>query len=201
MPPHLHRRTPLRQPSPPQPAALLLPPHQPQTSKSATSTKKPQFHLRPPAPRRPVRDPALHRPGPPAHRLQRHRPPPRRPPPLRPPDRQPQPPQTTRCQPQPQNRLIPTPNPIRNRRRDHPRPRTRPPRPRSRIHPWPAPQKPRRNPHGKNAERPRTQTKNQPSHPNSTAKIHHSSRNPGHRSQNQQHKTKKGTGATSARQR
>jgi hypothetical protein len=103
---------------------LLLPPHHPETR----SPQQPALHLRNPPPGRPVSDPALYRPGPPAHRRQRHRPPPRRSPPLRPPDRKPQPSQTRRP-PQCQTR------PRRSRRRDHHRPRTGHPRPTRRSRP------------------------------------------------------------------
>jgi hypothetical protein len=123
MPPHLHRRPPLRQPLPPSGRVLLLPPHQPKASRQPTPTPRPSLHL-PPAPaRRPLRDPILYRPGPPAHRRQRHRPPPRRSPPLRPPDRQPQPAQAPTHPAQRQTHRNP------NRRRDHHRPHPRHPRP------------------------------------------------------------------------
>ena len=127
MPPHLHRRPPLRQPLPPPARVLLLPPHHPKTHRQPATTPQPPLHLPPAAARRPLRHPGLHRRSPAAHRRQRHRPPPRRPPPLRPPDRQPQPPQT----PTRKNHRIPSriPNHLPDCRRDHHRPRTRHPRP------------------------------------------------------------------------
>jgi hypothetical protein len=131
MPPHLHRRTPLRQSMPTSAGVLLLPPHYPKAHRQPETTPQPPLHL-PPAPaRRPLRHPILHRPGPAAHRLQRHRPPPRRPPPLRPPDRQPQPPQTPIRLAQGQHRR----RTRRNRRRDHHRPRAGHHRPTHRTRP------------------------------------------------------------------
>ena len=121
MPPHLHRRPPLRQPLPSPRRVLLLPPHHPKTRRqpaASAAAAAPPSTCRSPKTAPPS---SLHRRSPPAHRRQRHRPPPRRPPPLRPPDRQPQPPQT-----QPQRKPDAEP---RNRRRDHHRPRTRHPRP------------------------------------------------------------------------
>ncbi len=121
MPPHLHRRAPLRQPMPPSGRVLLLPPHHQKTRHQPAPSPKPPLNLRPASPRRPLRHPGLHRPGPPAHRRKRNRSPPRRPPPLRTPDRQPKPPkdpashQTHRRTP--------------NRRRDHHRPHPRHPSP------------------------------------------------------------------------
>jgi hypothetical protein len=122
MPPHLHRRPPLRQPMSPPARVLLLPPHHAKTRRQPNPAPHPPLHLPPAAPRRPFRDPAIHRRSPPAHRRQRNRSPPCRPPPLRTPDRQPQPPQTP-SRPQCQTRAS------RVRRRDHHRPRTRQPRP------------------------------------------------------------------------
>ena len=116
MPPHLHRRPPLRQPMPARRRALLLPSHHPQTHHRSTSPPLSPLRLRPASTRRSLRHPILHRPGPPAHRLQRYRPAPRRTPPLRPPDRKPQ--------PAPRSSSIPRSR-SRNRRRDHPRPRSR----------------------------------------------------------------------------
>ena len=130
MPPHLHRRPPLRQPMPARRRPLLLPPHHPQTSRRRKDPQDPPLHLRPPAPRRPIRHPALHRPGPPANRRQRNRPQKSRPPPLRPSDRQPQPPQTNHHA----KHTIQTANHTPNRRRDHPPPRTRHSRPTIRDH-------------------------------------------------------------------
>jgi hypothetical protein len=117
MPPHLHRRPPLRQRLPAPRRILLLPPHHPKASHQPAPASKPPRHVRPAAPRGPLRHPGLHRRSPAAHRLERNRPPPRRPSPLRPPDRQPKPTQS------------PTHRRTRNRRRDHHRPRTRYPRP------------------------------------------------------------------------
>src|SRR6266487_4199784 len=92
MPPHLHRRPPLRQRLPAPRRILLLPPHHPPPRRQPKPAPKPPLNLPPVPAGRPIRHPGLHRRSPAAHRLQRNRPPPRRPPPLRPPDRQPQPP-------------------------------------------------------------------------------------------------------------
>jgi len=181
MPPHLHRRPPLRQPMPASGRVLLLPPQHPQTRDSLARPPKPPLHLRNPAPRRPIRRPALHRPGPPAHRLQRHRPPPRRPPPLRPPDRQPQPPQTpTRHQVR-----LRTPTGIPNRRRDHHRPHPRHPRPPRRSRQGHRAQERRPRTHGKDLGRgvesqQRTQTRpTTPTNRTNPTKIHHRPHPPG----------------------
>jgi hypothetical protein len=122
MPPHLHRRAPLRQPMPPSGRVLLLPPHHPKTYCESKTAPQPPLYLPAPAPGGSLCHPILHRRGPPAHRLQRHRPAPRRPPPLRPSDRQPQPPQTAIIQAQRRRTSR------RNRRRDHHRPGPRCPR-------------------------------------------------------------------------
>ena len=113
MPPHLHRRPPLRQPMPARRRALLLPSHHPQTHHRSTSPPLPPLCLRPPTAGGPLRHTILHRTSPPAHRLQRYRSASRRTPPLRSPDRKPQPP--SRSRPIPLSRS-------RNSRRDHPRP-------------------------------------------------------------------------------
>jgi hypothetical protein len=113
MPPHLHRRPPLRQPMPARRRALLLPSHHPQTHHRSTPPPLPPLRLRPAPARGPFRHPILHRTSPPAHRLQRYRPTPRRTPPLRPPDRKPQPPPRPHPIPRSHNRI---------RRRDHSRP-------------------------------------------------------------------------------
>jgi hypothetical protein len=122
MPPHLHRRTPLRKSLPPPRRVLLLPPHHSQSHRQPAAAPQPPLHLRSPAARRPFRDPGLHWRGPPPHRFQQHRPPPRWPSPLRPPDCQPQPPQASHP-PQHQTRIR-----NRNRGRDHHPPQTRRPR-------------------------------------------------------------------------
>jgi hypothetical protein len=95
MPPHLHRRPPLRQSLPSRGRLLLLPPHYPQTHRQSQSTPSPPRSLPPPYARRPFRHPVLHRRNPSAHRLQRSRSTPSRSPPLRPPDRQRQSSQST----------------------------------------------------------------------------------------------------------
>ncbi|MCU1224007.1 MAG: hypothetical protein JWQ42_2100 [Edaphobacter sp.] len=118
VPPHLHRRPPLRQRLPPQRGTLLLPPHHPEASRQPASTPRPSLHLRPLHARGPLRHPDLHRRGTAAHRLQRHRPPSRRAAPLRSTDRQPQPAPTT-ARGRPCNRDQ------RNRGRDRKRPRAR----------------------------------------------------------------------------
>jgi hypothetical protein len=115
MPPHLHRRAPLRQSMPARRRALLLPPHHPQTHHRSTSPPLSPLCLRPAPAGGPFCHPILHRPSPPTHRLQRYRPAPRRTPPLRSPDRKPQP--SPRSRPIPRSRG-------RNRGRDHPRPRS-----------------------------------------------------------------------------
>jgi hypothetical protein len=114
MPPHLHRRTPLRQSVPPPGGVLLLPSHHPQACRRPPSAPQPPLRLPPAATRGPLRYPVLHRRSPAANRLQRHRPPPRRPPPLRPPDREPQPGQNPTCNPNCRR--------TRNHRRNHRRP-------------------------------------------------------------------------------
>lgn len=119
MPSHLHRRPSLRQPMPSRRRALLLPPHHPQTHHRSPPSPLPPHRLRSAPARGSLRHPILHRPGPPAHRLQRHRLTPRRTPPLRPPDRKPQ--SAPRSRP-------PNHAPGRHRRRDPPRPGLRSPR-------------------------------------------------------------------------
>jgi hypothetical protein len=114
MPPHLHRRPPLRQHLPAQRALLLLPPHHPQAS--PTQEPRPKIQLRPPTPRRPLRNPIRHRNDPPTHSLERPRPSPSRPTPLRPPNRQPEPTQTAARSRRRRSRTSP---------RDHHPPRTR----------------------------------------------------------------------------
>ncbi len=180
MPPHLHRRPPLRQPMPARRRALLLPSHHPQTRHRSTSPPLSPLRLRPASARRSLRHPILHRPGPPAHRLQRYRPAPRRTPPLRPPDRKPQ--------PAPRSRSIPHRR-SRHRRRDHPRPRSRhtrstlrgrlgglPPQPRRRAL---RSARPTRN-HGRRLpQHVRTTPVSHPSHQGSNRR---SSRGPGRRS-------------------
>ncbi len=90
MPPHLHRRPPLRQPMPTRRRLLLLPPHHPPPGPGPAHPRRP-LRLRPPHARRPRRHPTRHRRDPPPHRPQRDRLQPSRSPPLRPPDRQHQP--------------------------------------------------------------------------------------------------------------
>jgi hypothetical protein len=138
MPPHLHRRTPLRQPLPPRRGVLLLPPHHQKTGSRPAKTPQPPHHLPPPAARsqRSLRHPAQYRRSPPAHRRQRYRPAPRRSPPLRPPDRQRRPAQRAQRVQRPTRNPAqrpfltrPIPNKLPNRGRDHHRPRPRHPSP------------------------------------------------------------------------
>jgi hypothetical protein len=140
MPPHLYRRPPLRQPLPPRRRALLLPPHHPQTHHRSPPPPLPPLRLRPALARGSLRHSILHRPGPAAHSLQRHRLTPRRSPALRPPDRQPQP------APRP---LVRPPHHARSRhrRRDRPRPRVRNARSTLRSRTRQLPSQPRRRAH------------------------------------------------------
>jgi hypothetical protein len=175
MPPHLHRRPPLRQRLPAARRVLLLPPHHPKTRRQPKTTKKPPLHLSPAFTRRPLRHSGLHRRGPATHRLKRHRPAPRWPPPLRPPDRQPQPPQTPAR----------SHHRTRDRRRDHHRPRIGHPRPAHRYLRVRKTQKRRRPAHradvadaGRRRTSPPPQTRHYPHHP-------------GHRRQSTQHPPRK----------
>jgi hypothetical protein len=117
MPPHLHRRSPLRQRLPSPRRVLLLPPHHSQANRKPTPAPQPPLHLRPAPARGPLRDPMLHRSGPPPHRLERDRPSPRWPPPLWSSNRQPQPSSRPHALPQSRTGFC-----SRNRRRDHHRP-------------------------------------------------------------------------------
>jgi hypothetical protein len=74
MPPHLHRRPPLRKPMPPPGRVLLLPSHYPPPRRESAPAPQPPLHLPPAFTRRPFRHPVFHRPGPPAYRRQRDRP-------------------------------------------------------------------------------------------------------------------------------
>ena len=91
VPPHLHRRTPLRQSVFTLRRILLLPPHHPPPRRRPGRTAQPPEPFRSAITRRPQRDPVLHRRSPPPHSQQRDRLQTSRPPPLRPSDRQPQP--------------------------------------------------------------------------------------------------------------
>jgi hypothetical protein len=106
---------------PPRRRALLLPPQHPQTRHRKPPPPLPALSLRPASAGGSLRHSILHRSGPAAHSLQRHRLTPRRSPPLRPPDREPQ--------PAPRPLLCPH-NHARNRhsRRGHPRSLLRPTR-------------------------------------------------------------------------
>jgi hypothetical protein len=123
VPPHLHRRTPLRQPQPPRRELLLLPPHHPQTNSARDHPGPPPHHrtpfrIPPPITRRPLRHPIRHRNGPATHSQQRPGPQTSRPTPLRPPNRQPESTQT--AAPQGRRRARTSPG-------IHHRPRTRNP--------------------------------------------------------------------------
>src|SRR5260370_25864915 len=61
MPPHLHRRPPLRQPMPAPRRVLLLPPHHPPPGREPRPPPPPPPPLRHPPTRRPLRPPVLHR--------------------------------------------------------------------------------------------------------------------------------------------
>ncbi len=96
MPPHLHRRTPLRQQMSLRREFLLLPPHHPPPQARARRLPRHPLQLRVPPARGSLRHPGRHRHHPAAHRHRLPRLQTRRPPPLRPPDRLTQPPQTRR---------------------------------------------------------------------------------------------------------
>jgi len=68
MPPHLHRRSPLRQCMSPPGRILLLPPHHPPPRGKTPASAAPPGPVRPTPPRRPLRHPVLHRRGPAPHR-------------------------------------------------------------------------------------------------------------------------------------
>src|SRR5258708_24869334 len=81
VPPHLHRRPPLRQPMPAPRGVLLLPSHHPPPHREPRRPPPPPGPLRHPPARGPLPHPVLHRRRPPPHRPPRDRPPPRPPPP------------------------------------------------------------------------------------------------------------------------
>ena len=179
MPPHLHRRPPLRQPMPARRRPLLLPPHHSQADSGPKVPQDTSLQLPAPTPRRPIRHPALHRPGPPKNRRQRNRSQKSRPAPLRPPDRQPQSSQTHQNTKHTIQRASPTPD----RRRNHLRPRARHPRSTIRNHSTCRTQKRRHPPHRGDRARARGRGRGRKEAPgiDDPSTTHHALNHPGHR--------------------